>query len=80
MFRFHLFPGAFILTRSRRFSIRVDRPKIVEAQYEAGKFTMLQVLQIQAREISSLIALTRIQNARRAQCVDLHLASGGDFE
>lgn len=54
--------------------------EIAEAQYGVGKISMLQVLQLQARELNSRIALTRIRSARRAQRVDLHLALGGDFE
>ncbi|MGD8838760.1 MAG: TolC family protein [Gammaproteobacteria bacterium] len=49
------------------------------AQYDAGATEILSVLRMQARALGSRISLIRIENARLAQHVDLHLALGGDF-
>ena len=50
-----------------------------KTQFDAGATDFLSVLQMQARALNSRISLIRIQNARLAQRVDLHLALGGDF-
>ena len=53
---------------------------LAQTQYEVGQIDLLSVLQMQARTLNSRITLIRMQNARLAQRVDLHLALGGDFE
>ena len=53
---------------------------LAQTQYDVGQIDFLSVLQMQARTLNSRITLIRMQNARLAQRVDLHLALGGDFE
>lgn len=53
---------------------------LAKLQYDVGQIDLLSVLQMQARELNSRISLVRMQNARLAQRVDLHLALGGSFE
>lgn len=50
-----------------------------KTQFDVGAVDFLSVLQMQARALNSRISLIRMQNARLAQRVDLHLALGGDF-
>jgi hypothetical protein len=51
-----------------------------QTHFELGATDLLSVLQIQGRWIAARIALLRIQNARLAQRINLHLALGGSFE
>ena len=67
---------AFLASSVDNNSAALDAAKI---QYDAGATDFLSVLQMQARALNSRISLIRIQNARLAQRVDLHLALGGDF-
>ena len=50
-----------------------------KTRYDVGAVDFLSVLQMQARALNSRISLIRMQNARLAQRVDLHLALGGSF-
>jgi NodT family efflux transporter outer membrane factor (OMF) lipoprotein len=59
---------------------RADALSAAEVRYDFGATDYLTVLQMQARALAARISLVRIENARLAQRVDLHLALGGGFE
>jgi outer membrane protein TolC len=54
--------------------------RVAQVRYEAGKISMLDVLQMQARTNLSRSALIDMKQLRLAQRIDLHLALGGSFE
>lgn len=51
-----------------------------QVRYEAGKISMLDVLQLQARTNLSRSALIDMKQLRLAKRIDLHLTLGGGFE
>lgn len=53
--------------------------RIARIRYDAGRISVLDVLQMQARLNTSQSALISIQHNRLAQRIDLHLALGGSF-
>ena len=53
---------------------------IARTRYDAGRISILDVLQMQARTNVSQSALIAVQHSRLAQRIDLHLALGGSFE
>jgi multidrug efflux system outer membrane protein len=54
--------------------------RVARVRYDAGKVTMLDVLQMQSRTNLSRAALIDMKQRRLAQRIDLHLALGGSFE
>ena len=53
---------------------------IARTRYDAGRISILDVLQMQGRTNVSQSALIAVQHSRLAQRIDLHLALGGSFE
>ncbi len=49
-------------------------------QYDVGQIDLLSALQMQTRWIGARTGLLRVQNARLAERINLHLALGGSFE
>jgi len=72
-----------LMEREEFLAIAVDSNssamKAAQTQYDLGAVDLLSVLQMQARLLNSRIEMVRIQNARLAGRIDLHLALGGDF-
>lgn len=54
--------------------------ELARKQYDIGEIDLLSVLQMQTRWVGSRTALIRVQNARLAERINLHLAIGGSFE
>jgi outer membrane protein TolC len=59
---------------------RIESVRIARLQYEAGSIDLLQLLQLQAAQIDSQVEVIKLQNARLANRIDLHLALGGSFD
>ena len=49
-------------------------------QFDVGQIDLLSALQMQTRWIGARTGLLRVQNARLAERINLHLALGGSFE
>jgi outer membrane protein, multidrug efflux system len=54
--------------------------RISRIQYTAGSTDLLSVLQLQADQIASEVALIKLRNTQLANRINLHLALGGSFE
>ena len=57
-----------------------EAARLARAQYEAGRIELLDVLQIQQRELSARSFLISLRDQFLAERVNLHLALGGSFE
>jgi outer membrane protein, multidrug efflux system len=59
---------------------RTEAVRISRIQYTAGASDLLSVLQLQADQIGSQIALIKLRSTQLANRINLHLALGGSFE
>jgi NodT family efflux transporter outer membrane factor (OMF) lipoprotein len=57
-----------------------DSVRIATIKYIAGSYDMQQVLQLETSQLSVESDVITVQNARLANCINLHLALGGSFE
>jgi NodT family efflux transporter outer membrane factor (OMF) lipoprotein len=59
---------------------RIEAVRISRIQYTAGASSLLSVLQLQADQIASDVAVVKVRNAQLANRINLHLALGGSFD
>jgi outer membrane protein, multidrug efflux system len=57
-----------------------DSVRIATIKYKAGAFDMQQVLQLQTDQLSAESDVIKLQGARLANRINLHLALGGSFD
>jgi multidrug efflux system outer membrane protein len=66
-----------LLTSFRDYTESV---RIATIKYKAGTYDMQQVLQLQTTQLSVESDVIKVQNARIANRINLHLALGGSFD
>jgi NodT family efflux transporter outer membrane factor (OMF) lipoprotein/GxxExxY protein len=59
---------------------RTEAVRISRIQYTAGATDLLSLLQLQADQIATDVAVIKLRNAQLANRINLHLALGGGFE
>ena len=59
---------------------RTEAVRLGRLKYDAGAIDLLSLLQLQAAQILSQVQVVKMQNARLANRIDLHLALGGSFD
>jgi len=59
---------------------RTEAVRISRIQYTAGATDLLSVLQLQADQIASDVAVIKLRNLQLANRINLHLALGGSFD
>ena len=59
---------------------RTEAVRISRIQYTSGATDLLSLLQLQADQIASDVAVIKLRNAQLANRINLHLALGGSFE
>ncbi|HQR39592.1 MAG TPA: efflux transporter outer membrane subunit [Blastocatellia bacterium] len=59
---------------------RVEAVRIATLRYQAGKISLLPVLQLQSEQLLTQASIIKLQDAQLANRVKLHLALGGGFD
>lgn len=59
---------------------RTEALRIARVQYQAGRISLLSVLQLQEAQLASEAEVIKLRSAQLANRIDLHLALGGSFD